>query len=313
MASDTIGVSSASLGRAAIRERNYGTALQLLRRAYRADPSPENARWLATAYEEAGYLQLAALYRELAQERRETPKAIQFQAPKPPSTLEELKQPSPEPPDRKTIPLPQPIPRPTPPASPPDQPIWVYKPTPIDPKSISRQAPLRPQAAEPAPSPQPSAKRDDYLPVQHAPDLKNPQQGSPFVRRLNQLHRQFKDQPTAELALQLAEAYDEQKNFKEAQRYYREVLDLDDSWLLRPMVQERLEELRQLQEPTAEQNPWADLSAQNLLKLGQKLEQEGEVARAEQVYRQILKMDATLDVHAKARKGLNRLYPDGKR
>jgi hypothetical protein len=50
-----------------------------------------------------------------------------------------------------------------------------------------------------------------------------------------------------------------------------------------------------------------------LLKLGQKLEQEGEVARAEQVYRQILKMDATLDVHAKARKGLNRLYPDGKR
>jgi Flp pilus assembly protein TadD len=81
MASDTIGVSSASLGQAAIRERNYGTALQLLRRAYRADPSPENARWLATAYEEAGYLQLAALYRELAQERRETPKAIQFQAP----------------------------------------------------------------------------------------------------------------------------------------------------------------------------------------------------------------------------------------
>jgi len=67
-------------------------------------------------------------------------------------------------------------------------------------------------------------------------------------------------------------------------------------------VQERLEELRQLQEPTAEQNPWADLSAQNLLKLGEKLEQEGEVARAEQVYRQILKMDATLDVHAKARK-----------
>jgi tetratricopeptide (TPR) repeat protein len=109
--------------------------------------------------------------------------------------------------------------------------------------------------------------------------------------------------------LQLAEAYDEQKNFKEAQRYYREVLDLDDSWLLRPMVQERLEELRQLQE----QGSLADPSAQSLLKLAEKLEQEGEIARAEQVYRQILKMDTTLDVHAKARKGLNRLYPDGKR
>lgn len=169
--------------------------------------------------------------------------------------------------------------------------------------------PLRPQAAEPAPSPQQSAERSNYLPVQHAPDLKNPQQGSPFLRRLNQLHRQFKDRPTAELALQLAEAYDEQKNFKEAQRYYREVLDLDDSWLLRPMVQERLEELRQLQE----QGSLADPSAQSLLKLAEKLEQEGEIARAEQVYRQILKMDTTLDVHAKARKGLNRLYPDGKR
>jgi len=309
MASDTTGASSASLGQAAIRERNYGTALQLLRRAYRADPSPENARWLATAYEEAGYAQLAALYRELAQEHREAPKAIQFQAPKPPGTPEELKQPPPEPPDRKTIPLPQPIPHPTPPASSSDQPVWVYKPTPIDPKSISRQTPLRPQAAEPAPSPQQSAERSNYLPVQHAPDLKNPQQGSPFLRRLNQLHRQFKDRPTAELALQLAEAYDEQKNFKEAQRYYREVLDLDDSWLLRPMVQERLEELRQLQE----QGSLADPSAQSLLKLAEKLEQEGEIARAEQVYRQILKMDTTLDVHAKARKGLNRLYPDGKR
>jgi len=142
MASDTIGVSSASLGRAAIRERNYGTALQLLRRAYRADPSPENARWLATAYEEAGYLQLAALYRELAQERRETPKAIQFQAPKPPSTLEELKQPSPEPPDRKTIPLPQPIPHPTPPASSSDQPVWVYKPPPLTPKASAAKRPF---------------------------------------------------------------------------------------------------------------------------------------------------------------------------
>jgi len=310
MASDTTGASSASLGQAAIRERNYGTALQLLRRAYRADPSPENARWLATAYEEAGYAQLAALYRELAQERRETPKAIQFQAPKPPGTLAELKQqPPPEPPDRKTIPLPQPIPHPTPPASSSDQPVWIYKPAPIDPKSISRQMPLRSQAAEPAPSPQQPAERGDYLPVQHAPDLQNPQQGSPFLRRLNQLHRQFKDRPTAELALQLAEAYDEQKNFKEAQRYYREVLDLDDSWLLRPMVQERLEELRQLQE----QGSLADPSAQSLLKLAEKLEQEGEIARAEQVYRQILKMNATLDVHAKARKGLNRLYPDGKR
>ncbi|MFS8814578.1 hypothetical protein [Synechococcus sp. R60.4] len=309
MASDTTGASSASLGQAAIRERNYGTALQLLRRAYRADPSPENARWLATAYEEAGYAQLAALYRELAQEHRKAPKAIQFQAPKPPGTPEELKQPPPEPPDRKTIPLPQPIPHPTPPASSSDQPVWVYKPTPIDPKSISRQTPLRPQAAEPAPSPQQSAERSNYLPVQHAPDLKNPQQGSPFLRRLNQLHRQFKDRPTAELALQLAEAYDEQKNFKEAQRYYREVLDLDDSWLLRPMVQERLEELRQLQE----QGSLADPSAQSWLKLAEKLEQEGEIARAEQVYRQILKMDTTLDVHAKARKGLNRLYPDGKR
>ncbi|MFQ3614757.1 MAG: hypothetical protein SNJ68_13740, partial [Cyanobacteriota bacterium] len=143
--------------------------------------------------------------------------------------------------------------------------------------------------------------------VQHAPDLKNPQQGSPFTRRLNQLHRQFKDEPTAELALQLAEAYDEQNNLKEAQRYYREVLDLDRTLMLRPMVQERLEELRQIQDPMA------DLSVQSLLKLGEKLEQEGEVARAEQVYRKILKMDATLDAHAAARKGLNRLYPDGKR
>ncbi len=313
MANDTSAASSASLGRAAIRERNYGTALQLLRRAYRADPSPENARWLAVAYEEAGYAQLAALYRELAQEPRETPKAVQLQAPKPLSTLEELKQPPPEPPARQTIPLPQPIPHPAPPASSPDQPIWIHKPTPIDPKGLSRQTPLQSQATEPAPSPPQSAERSNYLPVQHAPDLKNPQQGSPFLRRLNQLHRQFKDQPTAELALQLAEAYDEQKNFKEAQRYYREVLDLDDSWLLRPMVQERLEELRQLQESAAEQNMLADPSAQSLLKLGEKLEQEGEIARAEQVYRQILKMDTTLDIHAKARKRLNRLYPDGKR
>jgi len=305
MASDTTGATSASLGRAAIRERNYGTALQLLRRAYRADPTPENALWLATAYEEAGYAQLAALYRELAQERKE----ISFRAPKPPSTLEELKQPPPEPPSRKTIPLPQPIPRPAPPPSSSDQPVWVYKPAPIDPKSLSRQTPLQPQGAESASSPAQSTQKADYLPVQHAPDLKNPQQGSPFVRRLNQLHRQFKDQPTAELALQLAEAYDEQKNFKEAQRYYREVLDLDDSWLLRPMVLERLEELRQLQE----QGSLADPSAQSLLKLGEKLEQEGEIARAEQVYRQILKMNATLDVHAAARKRLNRLYPDGKR
>jgi tetratricopeptide (TPR) repeat protein len=311
MASDTTGGSSASLGQAAIRERNYGTALQLLRRAYRGDPTPENARWLATAYEEAGYAQLASLYRELSQERKE----IQFQAPKPPSTLEQLKQLPAEPPDRKTIPLPQPIPRPTPPPSSSDQPIWVYKPTPIDPKSISRQTPIRPMKAEPTASPEKSSEEAAYLPVQHAPDLKNPQQGSPFARRLNQLHRQFKDQPTAELALQLAEAYDEQNNFKEAQRYYREVLDRDQSLLLRPMVQERLEELRRIQNPTAtaEQSSFADLSVQNLLKLGEKLEQEGEVARAEQVYRQILKMDATLDAHAAARKGLNRLYPDGKR
>jgi tetratricopeptide (TPR) repeat protein len=303
MASDITGASSASLGQAAIRERNYGTALQLLRRAYRGDPTPENARWLATAYEEAGYTQLASLYRELSQERKE----IQFQAPKPPSTLEQLKQLPAEPPDRKTIPLPQPIPRPTPPPTPSDQPIWVYKPTPIDPKSISRQTPIRPQKVEPAASPEKSGEGAAYLPVQHAPDLNNPQQGSPFARRLNQLHRQFKDEPTAELALQLAEAYDEQNNLKEAQRYFREVLDRDQSLLLRPMVQERLEELRQIQDPMA------DLSVQSLLKLGEKLEQEGEVARAEQVYRQILKMDATLDAHAAARKGLNRLYPDGKR
>ncbi|MFQ3584149.1 MAG: hypothetical protein SNJ85_04340 [Cyanobacteriota bacterium] len=303
MASDTTGANSASLGQAAIRERNYGTALQLLRRAYREDPSAENARWLATAYEEAGYTQLASLYRELSQERRE----IQFQAPKPPSTLEQLKQLPAESPDRKTIPLPQPIPRPTPPPTPSDQPIWVYKPTPIDPKSISRQTPIRPHKEEPAAVPEKSGEETTYLPVQHAPDLKNPQQGSPFTRRLNQLHRQFKDEPTAELALQLAEAYDEQNNLKEAQRYYREVLDLDRTLMLRPMVQERLEELRQIQDPMA------DLSVQSLLKLGEKLEQEGEVARAEQVYRKILKMDATLDAHAAARKGLNRLYPDGKR
>jgi tetratricopeptide (TPR) repeat protein len=132
------------------------------------------------------------------------------------------------------------------------------------------------------------------------------------VRRLNQLHRQFKDRPTAELALQLAEAYDEQKNFKEAQRYYREVLDLDDSWLLRPMVLERLEELQRLQGQEGQARSLAEPSAQNLLRLAEKLEQEGEMARAEQVYRQILKMNATLDIHAKARKGLNRLYPNGK-
>jgi hypothetical protein len=80
---------------------------------------------------------------------------------------------------------------------------------------------LRGQATEAAFSGEQPAQNANYLPVQHAPDLQNPQQGSPFVRRLNQLHRQFKDRPTAELALQLAEAYDEQKNFKEAQRYYR--------------------------------------------------------------------------------------------
>ncbi|MFS8867260.1 hypothetical protein [Synechococcus sp. H65.1] len=301
MASDTTGARSASLGQAAIRERNYGTALQLLRRAYRADPSPENARWLATAYEEAGYLQLAALYRELAQERKETPKAIPFQA----STPGELKQLPPQPPTHKTVPLPQPVPPSSPSPSSRDQPIGVSKP--LAPKSLSRQVPLQPLAPEAASSGEHSAQKANYLPVQHAPDLQNPQQGSPFLRRLHQLHRQFKDQPTAELALQLAEAYDEQKNFKEAQRYYREVLDLDHSWLLRPMVLERLEELQRLQGGSL-----GDPSAQSLLKLAEKLEQEGETARAEQVYRQILKMNTTLDIHAKARKGLNRLYPNGK-
>ena len=306
MASDTTAAKSASLGQAAIRERNYGTALQLLRRAYRADPSPENALWLATAYEEAGYLQLAALYRELAQERRETPKA------KSPRTLEELKQPSPQSPARKTLPSPQPIPPSSPSTSSGDQPIELSKPTPLDPKSLSRRVPWRGQATEAASSGEQPAQNANYLPVQHAPDLQNPQQGSPFVRRLNQLHRQFKDRPTAELALQLAEAYDEQKNFKEAQRYYREVLDLDDSWLLRPMVLERLEELQRLQGQEGQARSLAEPSAQNLLRLAEKLEQEGEMARAEQVYRQILKMNATLDIHAKARKGLNRLYPNGK-
>ncbi|MEN9201972.1 MAG: hypothetical protein Q6K80_10270 [Thermostichus sp. DG_1_6_bins_120] len=302
MASNSTGANSA--GQAAIRERNYGTALQLLRRAYRENPSAENARWLATAYEEAGYTQLASLYRELSQEHQK----IQFQAPKPHNTLEQLKQLPTEAPERKTIPLPQPIPRYTPSSPSSDQPIWVYKPTPVDPKSISRQAPARSQKpAETAVADEKSTEQPAYLPVQHAPNLSNPEQGSPFVRRLNQLHRQFKDHPTAELALQLAEAYDEQNNLKEAQRYYREVLDLDQSLLLRPMVQERLEELRQIQNPTAE------LSVQSLLKLAEKLEQEGEVARAEQVYRKILKMDTTLDAHAAARKGLNRLYPDGKR
>jgi len=291
MASNTTGARSASLGQAAIRERNYGTALQLLRRAYRADPSPENARWLATAYEEAGYLQLAALYRELAQERKETPKAIPFQA----ST--------PQPPTHTTVPLRQPVPPSSPSPSSRDQPIGVSKP--LAPKS--RQVPLQPLAPEAASSGEHSAQKANYLPVQHAPDLQNPQQGSPFLRRLHQLHRQFKDQPTAELALQLAEAYDEQKNFKEAQRYYREVLELDNSWLLRPMVLERLEELQRLQGGSL-----GDPSAQSLLKLAEKLEQEGETARAEQVYRQILKMNTTLDIHAKARKGLNRLYPNGK-
>ncbi len=84
---------------------HYGTALQCSA-GLSCGSQPRECPLAGHAYEEAGYLQLAALYRELAQERRETPKAIQFQAPKPPGTPEELKQPPPEPPDRKTIPLP---------------------------------------------------------------------------------------------------------------------------------------------------------------------------------------------------------------
>jgi predicted TPR repeat methyltransferase len=81
---------------------------------------------------------------------------------------------------------------------------------------------------------------------------------------------------------------------------------------LRPMVLERLEELQRLAGAEGQARSLAEPSAQNLLRLAEKLEQEGEMARAEQVYRQILKMNATLDIHAKARKGLNRLYPNGK-
>lgn len=296
-------------GREAIRERNFSTAIQLLRRAYRQDPSADNALWLASAYTEAGYSQLATLYREIYQEKTGKIPEIQFSSkPTPPPPISSPAQAPRSPVNRHTAPTqpppPTPLPKPLPKRipQPPIQVTWSYTPSPIDPTSLTQA----PSSDPPAPA-SPSDPPTPYLPVRYAPDLTG--QDTPLSRRMAALHRQFLDQATpqmAEIALQLAEAYDEQENYKEAQRFYREVLDLDRTLTLRPMVLDRLEEIRMMVE--GDTTP----SVHRLLEMADQHRQSGSLELAETLYRQLLRSDAPLPVHNAARKGLIRLYPDGK-
>ena len=308
---------SVQQGREAIRERNFSTAIQLLRRAYRQEPSADNALWLASAYTEAGYSQLASLYREIYQEKTgKAPDLVLSAKPSPAPTPLQPEQPAPPTPQSQQSTLPLPLPRrrpsPLPPPLPKPAPLpqsrrvtWNYTPTPIDPNSLT-QVPVGPEPA--TPPAEPSDPATPYRPVRHAPDLSQPQRGTPLSRRMDALHRQFLDRATphiAEIALQLAEAYDEQDNYREAQRFYREVLDLDRTLTLRPMVLERLEEIRALQAQGG--SP----SVHRLLEMADQHRELDNLETAEALYRQLLRSDAPLEVHNAARKGLIRLYPDG--